>query len=141
MFGIKIPKDKFYKKEIVKTFDHSYGKDIKYCSNTGKRLWKQELIPIIKDSIYDYNYWDKKPIVIFEYNMFDDDCVYIVDGKTMFSSENLMYNNLNSSISKNEFNEKYERGLVVIKEFMKEQGIIELFKKEDYKFMVNCTID
>lgn len=140
MFGIKIPKNKFYKKEIVKAFDHSYGKDMKYCPNTGRPLWKEELTSIMKDDVDNYDVWDKKEIVIFDENRFSDDYVYIVDGKTIFKSEDLMYDVLNSSMSKNEFNEKYEKGLVVIEKIMKEQGIIELFNKDDYKFIVNCVV-
>ncbi|MHA1948344.1 MAG: hypothetical protein ACW987_00640 [Candidatus Thorarchaeota archaeon] len=45
--GIEIDKERLYLKETVKAYDHDIeDENIKYCSSSGKNLWKVETTPI-----------------------------------------------------------------------------------------------
>lgn len=44
LVGIKFKTSDILRSSKVKAFDHSFGEEIKFCPETGKPLWKNELV-------------------------------------------------------------------------------------------------
>jgi len=42
VIGVRLSKDKIYKTDKVKAFDHNYPDTMKFCPETGKKLWKMD---------------------------------------------------------------------------------------------------
>lgn len=57
VLGIKIPESNLFNIKKVKTFKHNYSEDMSYDPKTGKKLWKDEEIPVLPEYELGDNEW------------------------------------------------------------------------------------